>query len=90
MRALEKTRLPRFRFHDLRHFGASMLAGYGDRYVEAYGGWEPGSDIMKRSYQTLIDSEAERVKGDIAAMFEQRLGAYATQDATREIENSVK
>ena len=90
VRALEKTRLPRFRFHDLRHFGASMLAGYGDRYVEAYGGWEPGSDIMKRSYQTLIDSEAERVKGDIAAMFEQRLGAYATQDATREIENSVK
>lgn len=90
VRALEKTSLPRFRFHDLRHFGASMLAGYGDRYVEAYGGWEPGSDIMKRSYQTLIDSEAERVKGDIAAMFEQRLSDYATQDATRQLENSEK
>ena len=56
VRTLEKPRLPRFRFHDLRHFGASMLSGYDDRYVEAYGGWEPGSDIMKRNYQTLIDS----------------------------------
>lgn len=56
MRILEKPRLPRLRFRDLRHFGTFMLAGYGDRYVEAYGGWEPGSDIMKRNYQTLIDS----------------------------------
>lgn len=90
VRTLEKTSLPHFRFHDLRHFGASMLAGYGDRYVEAYGGWEPGSDIMKRNYQTLIDSEAARVKDEIAAMFEQRLGAYATQDATQEIKNGAK
>ncbi len=56
VRILEKPRLPRLRFRDLRHFGTFMLAGYGDRYVEAYGGWEPGSDIMKRNYQTLIDS----------------------------------
>lgn len=88
-RTLQKTELPRFRFHDLRHFGASMLAGYGDRYVEAYGGWEPGSDIMKRSYQTLIDSESARVKKEIAQMFDSRisesLGHVITQNVTREI-----
>ena len=89
-RALEKTPLPHFRFHDLRHFGASMLAGYGDRYVEAYGVWEPGSDIMKRNYQTLIDSETERVKKEIAGMFEQRLSPYATLSATREFEKCVE
>ncbi len=89
-RALAKINLPRFRFHDLRHFGASMLAGYGDRYVEAYGGWEPGSDIMKRNYQTLIDSEAKRVKRDIAMMFEQRLSTYATRNATREAKDDVE
>lgn len=85
VRAIEKTELPRFRFHDLRHFGASILASYGDRYVEAYGGWEPGSDVMKKNYQTLIGAEVDRVKKEIAAMFEERLSTYATRDATRPI-----
>lgn len=87
-RALKKTSLPHFRFHDLRHFGASMLAGYGDRYVEAYGGWEPGSDVMKRNYQTLIDAESARVKKEIAQMFDSRisesLGHIITRNITRE------
>lgn len=82
-RALAASGLPHFRFHDLRHFGASMLAGFGDRYVEAYGGWEAGSDIMKRNYQTLIDSEKDKVKREMADMFQLRLSTYATQNATR-------
>ena len=84
-RVVYRSGRPYFRFHDLRHFGASMLASYGDRYVEAYGGWEAGSTAMKRSYQTLIDGEKERVQKDMAAMFERRLSEYATRDATRSL-----
>lgn len=84
-RAVYRSGRPYFRFHDLRHFGASMLASYGDRYVEAYGGWEAGSTAMKRSYQTLIDGEKERVQREMAQMFERRLGEYATRNATRKL-----
>ena len=40
---------------------------------------------MKKNYQTLIGAEVDRVKKEIAAMFEERLSTYATRDATRPI-----
>ena len=58
-RLLVKSGLPHFRFHDLRHYAASQMhaAGVPERYIEAVGGWKPGSGVLKRVYENVLDSE---------------------------------
>lgn len=49
---------PHFRFHDLRHYAASIMHAIGvpDRYIMSRGGW--ASDVvMKRVYRNVIDIE---------------------------------
>lgn len=61
-RALKFAKLPHFRFHDLRHYGASIMAymdGVSQRTIENRGGWSRNSPVLKRIYQnTLTDKEA--------------------------------
>lgn len=61
-RALKFAKLPRFRFHDLRHYGASIMMymeGVSQRTIENRGGWSRNSPVLKRIYQnTLADKEA--------------------------------
>ena len=61
---LSKTSLPHFRYHDLRHYAASQLhaCGVPDRYIEAMGGWKPGSNVLKRVYENVLDSELVRMQ----------------------------
>lgn len=61
---LNKTGLPHFRYHDLRHYAASQLhaCGVPDRYIEAMGGWKPGSNVLKRVYENVLDSELVRMQ----------------------------
>ncbi len=61
----------RFRFHDLRHFAASQmhLKGIPDKYIEARGGWRPGSTVMKNVYQDVIDLERRRMDKEILGVF---------------------
>lgn len=49
------------RFHDLRHFYASYLhlKGVPDAYVEKFGGWKPGSSVMKSIYRNALQSEQD-------------------------------
>ena len=49
------------RFHDLRHFFASYLhlKGIPDSYIEKFGGWKPGSSVMKEIYCNAMQSEKE-------------------------------
>ncbi len=50
------------RFHDLRHYAASILHAIGipDKYIMERGGWQ--SDYtMKRVYQNTIDSESKKM-----------------------------
>lgn len=56
-RALERSGLPSFRYHDLRHYAASQMhaSGVPDRYIEAIGGWKPGSSVLKRTYENILD-----------------------------------
>lgn len=50
------------RFHDLRHYYASIGAvlGIPDTYLSQFGGWKPNSPVMKTVYQNVIKDEAER------------------------------
>ena len=56
------------RFHDLRHFYASIGAvlGIPDNSLAEFGGWSRGSNIMKATYQNTIksmnDVYAERMR----------------------------
>ena len=60
-RALKKIDVPRFRFHDLRHYGASIMHAIGipDQYIMQRGGWA-SDNIMKTVYRNVIDLEAKR------------------------------
>ena len=59
--AIESTDIPRFRFHDLRHYSASIMHAIGvpDQYILQRGGWI-SDNVMKSIYRNAIDSEAER------------------------------
>lgn len=51
-----------FRYHDLRHYAASHMHAVGmpERYIEAVGGWKPGSGVLKKVYENVIDLEMVR------------------------------
>lgn len=60
------------RFHDLRHYFASIAAvlNVPDTYTESMGGWRPGSRVMKSVYQNIIDPEAEKYAARMSAHFD--------------------
>ena len=49
---------PQFRFHDLRHYAASIMHAIGvpDQYIMQRGGWATDL-VMKRVYRNVIDIE---------------------------------
>lgn len=59
------------RFHDLRHFYASFLhlQGIPDAYIEQFGGWRPGSSVMKSIYQNALQSEQDAQADKILEAF---------------------
>lgn len=61
-----------FRFHDLRHYGASMLLTVmSARYVQDRGGWS-SSYTMNRVYNNVIDLEKQRQTKKAIKMFEKK------------------
>jgi integrase len=62
--------IPQFRFHDLRHYSASMQHALGipDAYIMQRGGW--GNDsVLKGIYRHALDSEQKRINGIINEHF---------------------
>lgn len=63
--------LPRFRFHDLRHYGLSMLAlTMSQRYLQDRGGWS-SPFTMQSVYNNVIDLEKTKQTKTAIAVFEQ-------------------
>ena len=59
-RLVKRLDVPYFRFHDIRHYGCSILHSLGipDAYVMARGGW--ATDVMKRVYRNVISDEQKK------------------------------
>ena len=75
--------IPHFRFHDLRHYGASMmLTVMSPRYVQHCGGWS-STYVMNKHYNNVIDLEMKRQTKKAQKMFDKKLkyDTIMTRDA---------
>lgn len=70
-RAVVKAGLPHFRFHDLRHYAASIMHAIGipDQYILQHGRWS-SDNVMKSVYRNTIDIETVRQTKKINRHFE--------------------
>ncbi|MDO4328722.1 MAG: site-specific integrase [Lachnospiraceae bacterium] len=70
-RAVRFSKLPHFRFHDLRHYSASIMHAIGvpDQYIMQRGGWA-SDNVMKSVYRNVIDLESRKQNKKIIGHFE--------------------
>lgn len=61
VRALDKLNINRFRFHDLRHYAASIMHALGipDQYIMQRGGWS-SDKVLKDIYRGTIDDYSKK------------------------------
>ena len=70
-RAVKFSGVTPFRFHDLRHYAASIMHAIGvpDQYILQRGGWA-SDNIMKSVYRNVIDMEAAKQNRQILKHFD--------------------
>lgn len=68
---LKDAGLPHFRFHDLRHYSASIMHAVGipDQYIMERGGWK-SDKILKQVYRNVISDEQKKFTEQINSHFE--------------------
>lgn len=96
MELRNKHGLPHLRFHDLRHYQASILHAMGvpDKYIMERGGWSTDS-TLKNIYQHTMSDKRQEIEDDICRRFEEshknnnESGNDATRNATQTNENNV-
>lgn len=69
-RLLKNNNVPHFRFHDLRHYQASILHAMGvpDKYIMQRGGWRT-DHTLKNIYQHTFDKKTKEVSAQINSYF---------------------
>ena len=69
---ITKLGISRFRFHDLRHYQASILHAMGipDKYIMERGGWSTDS-TLKNIYQHTMSDKRKEVEDEICKRFEE-------------------
>ena len=71
---LERNNIPHFRFHDLRHYSASVLHAIGipDSYIMERGGWSSDA-VLKDVYRHTIDDrkkeQNDRINGHFSMLY---------------------
>ena len=70
-KTVQRAGLPHFRFHDLRHYSASIMHAIGvpDQYILQRGGWA-SDGVTKSIYRNSISDEAQRQNTLINSHFE--------------------
>lgn len=68
--ALRRAEVPHFRYHDLRHYSASIQHALGvpDAYIMQRGGWESDS-TLKQIYRHAMDEETKKTNQKINDYF---------------------
>lgn len=82
-RDLKRAGMPHFRFHDLRHYQASILHAMGvpDKYIMERGGWKTDS-TLKNIYQHTMSDKRKEIESEIKRKFEESHKKYDTKDDT--------
>lgn len=70
-RIFKKCDIHKFRFHDLRHYSASIMHAIGipDQYIMQRGGWSTDG-VMKSIYRNTIDEQTIKMNKQINGHFE--------------------
>lgn len=84
-RDLKRAGMPHFRFHDLRHYQASILHAMGvpDKYIMERGGWKTDS-TLKNIYQHTMSDKRREIENEIKRKFEESHKRYDTKHDTEE------
>lgn len=71
IRLVKKCGLPKFSFHKLRHYSASLMLGAGTpmTIVEKRGGWSHGSSALNNVYTHVLSEQERRETDKVNALF---------------------
>ena len=72
----------KIRFHDLRHYYASVGAvlGVPDTYLSEFGGWRRGSSVLKQVYQNTFSQASHDFSQKMVDYFEQEIMGRDDED----------